>query len=204
MRLLTCSSLLACCLALGAPLATAQNTIDQNQPEKATKMAGLYQPGLAQSFQTQAATISGAGVELWQTEESGPVTIALWDALPTQGGTKLAEGVARGQGTLWVDTFWTPVKAEAGKTYYLTFTSDIPYFILGGSLNDYQHGMAYANDYTAFAQFDYTFRTYAGPPLAPTSPVPEPATAAMLLAGLCALSLSRRGSMQNGRSRYSK
>lgn len=204
MRPLTCSCLLAGSLVLSALPAAAQNTIDQNQPEKATKMAGLYQPGLAQSFQTEAATISGAGVQLWQTEESGPVTIALWDGLPTQGGTKLAEGEARGMGTLWVDTFWTPVKAEAGKTYYLTFSGDIPYFILGGSLNDYQHGMAYANDYTPFAQFDYTFRTYAGPAPAPAAPVPEPATAAMLLAGLCAvsaLSLTRRGSRQNGRSR---
>lgn len=194
MRGLTCSCLLACGVALGAPMAMAQNTIDQNQPEKSNKMAGLYQTGLAQSFQTNAATITGAGVEIWQTEESGPITITLWDALPTQGGVKLAEGEARGIGTLWVDTFWTPVKAEAGKTYYLTFTSDIPYFIIGGSGNDYKNGMAYANDYTAFAQYDYTFRTYAGPAPAETvpTPVPEPASAAMMLAGLSALALRWR------------
>ncbi|MTV38057.1 PEP-CTERM sorting domain-containing protein [Duganella radicis] len=208
MRRLIYCCLLASALALSASLAAAQNIIDQNQPEKVTKMAGLYQTGLAQSFQTNAATITGAGVQIWQTEESGPITIALWDALPTQGGVKLAEGEARGLGVLWVDTFWAPVKAEAGKTYYLTFTSDIPYFIIGGSLNDCKHGMAYANDYTPFAQFDYTFRTYAGPPPAVTAPVPapvpEPDSVAMLLVGLCAIYVFTRGSMQYGRSRYSK
>lgn len=192
MRLLTPFRLLASCLALAAPLAQAQNTIDQNQPENSLPLAGLYAPGLAQSFQTMADNITGAGVQLRQTEEAGPVTIALWDALPSQGGVKLAEGVARGVGTTWVDTFWSPVKAEAGKTYFLTFTSDIPYFVLGGSLDDYDHGMAYANDYTAFAQFDYTFRTYATPNVVPTTPVPEPATAAMLLAGLGLLGFAAR------------
>ena len=179
------SCLIASCIALAAPLAFAQNTIDQKQEDISYAMGGFFQSGLAQSFQTSADSISGAGIELWpRAEEDGPVTIALWDALPTQGGVKLAEGVAKGVGTLWADTFWKPVKAEANKTYFLTFTSDVPIFIIGGSLDNYKKGMAYANDYTPFSQYDYTFRTYAAPLPAQTTPVPEPATAAMMLAGL--------------------
>ncbi|MYM65607.1 PEP-CTERM sorting domain-containing protein [Pseudoduganella sp. FT55W] len=189
MHSFTRSCLLGLCLTLSLPLAMAQSRIDQNQPEASLPIAGLYQTGLAQSFQTAAASITGAGAMLRQTEEAGPITISLWDALPSQGGVKLAEGVARGLGSTWVDTFWTPVQATAGKTYFLVFTSDIPYFILNGSDDVYKFGMAYANDYAAFPQYDYAFRTYAGP-AAP--PVPEPATVAMLLAGLSALILRRR------------
>lgn len=191
MQPLVRSCLLGICLALSLPLAMAQNRLDQNQAEASLPIAGLFQTGLAQSFQTTAGTITGAGAMLRQTEEAGPITISLWDALPTQGGVKLAEGVARGLGSTWVDTFWNPVQAVAGKTYFLVFTSDIPYFVLAGSDDVYKPGMAYANDYTAFSQYDYAFRTYAGPTTVPP-PVPEPATAAMMLAGLFILSRVRR------------
>jgi hypothetical protein len=190
MHSFTRSCLLGICFALSLPLAMAQNTLDQKQLEASLPIAGLYQTGLAQSFQTTAASITGAGAMLRQTEEAGPITISLWDALPTQGGVKLAEGEARGMGSTWVDTFWAPVQAQAGKTYFLVFTSDIPYFLLTGSDDVYKLGIAYANDYTAFPQYDYAFRTYAGPASPP--PVPEPATVAMLLAGLCLLMLRRR------------
>lgn len=196
MRSLMPSCLLASCFALAAPLALAQNTIDQSQTDNLLPMAGLYASGLAQSFQTGAATITGAGVQLRQTEEAGPLVIALWDALPSQGGTKLAEGVARGIGSTWVDTFWSPVTAVAGKTYFLVFTSDIPYHVLAGSTDSYQYGMAYANDYTAFPQYDYTFRTYSAPAPVISTPVPEPTTAAMLLAGLGLLGFAARRRQQ--------
>lgn len=191
MHSLTRSCLLGIYLALSLPLAMAQNRLDQHQTESSLPIAGLYQTGLAQSFQPTAATITGAGAMLRQPEESGPITISLWDALPTQGGVKLAEGVARGMGSTWVDTYWNPVQAEAGKTYFLVFTSDIPYFLLNGTHDVYDLGMAYANDYTAFSQYDYAFRTYAGPVSSPP-PVPEPATAIMMLAGLFILSRVRR------------
>jgi hypothetical protein len=190
MHLFTRHCLLVSCLALVTPLASAQVTIDQQQPDSPLPIADIQQTGLAQSFQTAAAAIAGAGFMLRQTEESGPLTIALWDALPTEGGTKLAENTAKGAGTLWVDVFWTPVIAQASKTYYLTVTSEVPYLVLAGSLDNYAKGMAYANAYTAFPQFDYAFRTYAAP--VPATPVPEPATMTMLLAGLGLVSMVRR------------
>ncbi|TFW29048.1 VPLPA-CTERM sorting domain-containing protein [Duganella callida] len=189
-------SCLLVCLTLAASVANAQTKLDQSQTMNLLPMGGFYQTGLAQSFQTSADMIAGAGIQLWpRAEESGPVTIALWDALPTQGGTKLAEGTSKGTPDLWVDVFWSPVTAVANKTYYLTLSSDTEIFIVGGMTDNYSKGMAYANDYTAFAQYDYTFRTFSAPrPVidAPPPAVPEPASVAMLLAGLGVLSLARR------------
>ena len=91
MRSFMRSCLLASCFALAAPLVSAQttpSTLDQSQTTNLLPMAEFYQTGLAQSFQTTAATISGAGVQLWNPgDQYGHVTISLWDGLPTQGGT---------------------------------------------------------------------------------------------------------------------
>ena len=138
------------------------NLIDQNQPSATTYMAGFTQGGLAQSFQQTNSNVSGAGIFLQENIGSTDnVTIQLWSDVPdTSAAVMLAEASATGTAGQWVDVFWTPVAVVPGTTYFLAFTGNTSLGISGDTGNPYAFGCVYANNFTPFANYDYTFRTY--------------------------------------------
>jgi hypothetical protein len=172
-------------------LASAADVIDQNASTNNATMALFNQTGLAQSFQQAASNISGAGVFL----ESGvgntdTVIISLYTDLPNAGGTLLTSGSTTGTAGQWAEVFWAPYAITADTTYFLVFSGNTTLGISGDVENGYSRGSVFANTgYNQFADYDYTFRTYASTNVAP---VPEPETYAMMLAGLGLLGLVRR------------
>lgn len=136
--------------------------IDQNQPSGPVYMAAFSQTDLAQSFMQDNANISGAGILLEEgIGSSDNVNIAVWDDLPNQGGTMLAEANTTGTQGEWVDVFWEAVAVDPGTTYFLVFDGNSTLGISGDTNNPYPDGCVYANPgYTQFPDYDYAFRTY--------------------------------------------
>lgn len=152
-------------LSIGG-MAFAQCDLDQNQPNEPTYMAGFSQTGLAQSFQHQEDNaICGAGIKLRAgIGTSDNVRISLWDALPDEGGSMLAEANDQGVAGQWIDVFWDPVPITANTTYYLVFDGNTTLGIQGDTADPYPFGNVFANPgYNPFLTYDYTFRTYSGP-----------------------------------------
>lgn len=143
--------------------------IDQNQPVIQVYMAQFMQTDLAQSFIPSANKICGAGLVVWNYgNNTGDITIMLYNNLPNAGGNLLASGTSgfsfgEDMWSTWVDVSWPSVNITPGNTYYLVFTCTNPYVMLSGSIdNPYPYGMVYANPgYYPFPNFDYTFRTYS-------------------------------------------
>jgi hypothetical protein len=134
--------------------------IDQNQPIATAYIAAFSQGDLAQSFIQTHNNITGAGIFLQPSVgTTGPVTIALWTALPNAGGTMVTSATATGTAGQWVDVFWTDVPVTP-MTYFLVFT-DGAMGISGSTANPYPSGMCYANTgFGPWPGFDYAFRTY--------------------------------------------
>ncbi len=147
-----------CALAMPA----AADTIDQNQPSGPVYMAAFAQLDLAQSFKQTNDNISGAGI-LLQAGVGGTdnVRISVWDALPNQGGTMLAEANAQGTAGQWVDVYWNAIPITPATEYFLVFDGNLTLGIAGDTNNPYPHGCVYANSgFQQFPSFDYAFRTY--------------------------------------------
>lgn len=176
--------------------APAADVIDQDQ-ESHTRTLDLFSDGgLAQSFQQTTDNVAGAGVYL-SANGLGPVDIAisLWDALPDQGGTKLATAHdTTMSNSHWFDVFWNPVEVTANHTYYLVFTEAYAtnYGIAGDFTNPYSRGIAYAGaGFASHPGIDYAFRTYADPSFVPphaaapgpAGAAPEPASWALTILG---------------------
>ncbi len=152
------------CILIMATRALAAVIIDQNQPNGPVYMAGFSQPDLAQSFQQANDNISGSGILLQSgVGVSDLVTISLWDALPSAGGSMLASASGLGTAGSWVDVFWSPVSVVPDTTLFLVFTSAENTLGIAGDISDpYSRGQTYANlGYSPFPHFDYAFRTYA-------------------------------------------
>ena len=149
-------------ILMALPTVSAAYQIDQNQPSGPVYMAGFGQSGLAQSFMQTNGNISGAGILLQAgVGGSDTVTIQLWDALPNQSGTMLAQASATGTAGQWVDMFWATVAITPMTTYYLVFTGNTSLGIAGDTGNPYPYGQVFANaGYGSFPSFDYAFRTY--------------------------------------------
>ena len=152
-------STLAAALTLSSGLVFA-DSIDQDAPTNNAFMAAFSQRDLAQSFQQAASNVSGAGIFLQAGQGStGAVTISLYDKLPNEGGSVLAQGSGTGTQGSWFDVLWAPVSVVANTTYFLVFTGDGSLGIAGDTADGYARGNVYANlGFNSFASFDYTFR----------------------------------------------
>jgi hypothetical protein len=191
-------------LVVAAQPATAQNVVDQDQPNINCGW-GTLSSWWAQAFETSASNVSGAGFYLQNflsVGESETVNIHLWSGDPSTGGTMLAG--ASGTETLdgnasgWFDLFWAPVPVVTGTPYWLTLFSGNAE--PGITVDCVQPGSVYPNG-DVFGNFstvetapwvgsssyldfgdnaDLTFRTF-------TTVTPEPATVTLLATGLIAL-----------------
>ena len=166
------------CLAGLSPILCQAQVIDQFHNKPDIGIAAFSAGGLAQSFKQRAGSVAGAGIYVFGGDGfPAPVDIALWDGLPTAAGTQLAFGTGAANGDGWVDVFWTPVRVTAGSTYYLVFGGGANRGIAGDDANGYADGQVFANNFAAFPDLDFAFRTYA-------AAVPELGTLPALLAGL--------------------
>lgn len=153
--------------------------IDQIQPLAGAYMAQFYQTDLAQSFVPSADKICGAGIGIYNFyNNTGDVTIMLYDNLPNAGGNLLASGTTgfsfgEGISLIWADVSWPEVSITPGNTYFLVFTCTNPQPMVAGNVeNPYPYGMVYANPgYFPFPSFDYTFRTYTCTGMSNTIPL---------------------------------
>ncbi len=141
----------------------ANPVLEVNQDVDDTCMANIGQGGLAQSYIPLEENSAGAGIKFRDPSTGLDVTLSLWDGLPNAGGTMLATATSQTDGGEWADVYWDPVvSVTVGTTYYIVIDGDPALPCIAGSTNDpYSDGMTFANDYSAFPNFDYTFRTYS-------------------------------------------
>lgn len=159
------------------PFVHAAVVIDQQQLGNESVLANFNRPGLAQSFIPSYDNIVGAGIELFNTGGSGLITIALYDALPNNGGNLLATGSANGIEGSFVDVSFAQTAVTPGDTYLLVFTADnSSLWVNGSSFDPYANGQAYHDpDYSSLPTYDYTFQTFSN-----VTVVPEANTAVLL------------------------
>ncbi len=137
--------------------------VDVSQLINNTCMAAFSQTGLAQSFTPSQNNICGARIYITTGTGNGVVTIALYNNLPTSGGVQLAVGSVNVTGSLqWAQVAWSSVSIIPGNTYYLVFTATNPSLCIAGDLNNsYVGGQVFANNYSPFPTYDYTFETFS-------------------------------------------
>ncbi|MDY7108451.1 MAG: hypothetical protein SYC29_07415 [Planctomycetota bacterium] len=139
--------------------------LDQYQPKTTSYMAAFSQTDLAQSFKPAHDNVGGAGIFLQPgVGDTDLVTIELWDALPTEGGERLASAATMGTQGTWAGVNWPPVAVNPGTTYYLLFTGNTTLGIAGDVENPYPDGHVFANPgFQPFPDFDYAFWTCHAP-----------------------------------------
>lgn len=143
--------------------ACADPVLEVNQDFDNTCMAFPDQGGLAQSYKPTEVSASGAGIKFLMPSVGLDVTLSLWDGLPNAAGNMLATATTQTAGDLWVDVFWNAiVDVTVGDTYFIVIEGDpaLP-CIVGATNNPYPGGNVYANDFSPFVDYDFTFRTYS-------------------------------------------
>ena len=128
-------------------------------------IADFSQTGLAQSFTASGNVSCGAAIYLRDgSAAAGSVTIELWDSLPTNpNAQQLAVAtVPVAENGAWATVYWAePVQIITGRRYHLVFSGSSPAQCVAGTLNSsYLGGNSFANNYTSFTGFDYTFRVF--------------------------------------------
>ncbi len=123
-----------------------------------------YKTGVAQSFTAEASVSAGAGIEFQAPAMNYDVSIELWDALPIQGGSKLASKPVEVHGQHWVNVFWDEVVSlTPGEQYFIVLNGDYGLPCLSGTAYDAYPGgnLYYGEAYESFPDYDYSFKTFA-------------------------------------------
>lgn len=138
------------------------SSLEINQDFGETCLANISQGGIAQSYQPIEAESSGAGFQFVNAPSAGTdLTLTLYDALPSSGGTALATGTTVADGTgVWLDVFWPITAVVPGDTYFIGVTGSADECLNGALSNVYLGGNTFSGGNT-FPNFDFTFRTYS-------------------------------------------
>ena len=154
---LLCMVLLLCSSPVGA------QAVDQEQTGDTECVNGLWAPDSAQSFQPTQDNMIGAGfycapgIGIAET-----ITVELWSALPTAGGTLLASGQSAGGPGQWVDVSWNRIAVIPNATYYLVVYGTIGSLCLAGErFSLYTRGLCFAGPgFPELPLYDYAFHTF--------------------------------------------
>lgn len=165
---LLCMALLVCSSTHGA------QAVDQEQVGDTECVNGLWAPESAQSFRPAQENMLGAGFYMSPSIGIPEIlTIELWSALPTAGGSLLASGQSPAAPGEWVDVFWDQVPVIPDRAYYLVVYGSIGSLCLAGErFSIYDRGLCYAGPgFPELPLYDYAFHTfYDEPPLLLVSP----------------------------------
>lgn len=181
-------------LAILPSLAVAQPIVDQQQLGFIGNLSNITQ-WIGQTFVPTYGNVSGLGLRVSSGSpnvNTGTLTFQLWTKNPSLAGAqRLATKdslitFTRFQST-FVDMLFQPVGVTAGSTYWFgaLMVGSNTLWNAGGNADNYANGVAYASSsalvsapqYGPQTGYDFTFRTYS-------TVVPEPATFALLSAGL--------------------
>jgi len=141
----------------------ADPMLEIEQNETNTCMAFVAE-GVAQAFQPVETMSAGAGFHFESAPTAGTdLTLALYDALPPDGGVILASGTTVADGSaVWIDVLWEVTAVVPGNTYFLVVLGTADACMSGTTFDSYPGGDLYANaGYQIFPGWDYTFRTYS-------------------------------------------
>lgn len=152
-----------CAVELSANISRQPVAVTQQTDEDC--IADFSQTGLAQSFTASGNLSCGAAIYLRDgSAAAGSVTIELWDSLPTNpNAQQLAVATAPvAENGAWATVYWAePVQIITGRRYHLVFSGSSAAQCVAGTLNSsYLGGNSFANNYTSFTGFDYTFRVF--------------------------------------------
>ena len=194
-------------VAMTAP-SSAAVVIDQSQSINQGPFSFLPDaaPITSQSFKAGFANSVGGGIFLNPNPsyaQAGFITFSLFNGIPGSGGQVLASASVAALGGTWADAFWSQVPLVVGQTYWLAARSDTAMGSTLGYPNPYASGSAFYGS-QPYESYDLTFRTFADDATAAvTTPVPEPATWAMMLLGFGAVGYAmRRKAKVNTRIRF--
>ena len=196
----------AAMLATAAVAAQAQ-TIDQGTSASFSAFSNSRN-WTGQTFRPSAATVAGAGVNLFSyypnaPVETGTVAVQLWtDAPSTAGATMLAGGTATfslaGREATFTDVFWTAVAVTPGDQYFLAFKStylggyELEFSYTGDS---YTAGNAFYNNSNVQSDpwygygYELSFREYSSAAAVVT---PEPTSLTLFVIGLVGVGAAGR------------
>ncbi len=100
--------------SVSLPYASITTDVTQSKHEEVS----LWE-NVAQSFVPLSDTLAGAGIRV-KSVSAYALPVAIYDALPVDGGTLLASGTASGlAGEGWANAFWSPISVTPGMPLYL-------------------------------------------------------------------------------------